>query len=132
MDLQAVQLYKLLTVGCGVPFFPVSHCPSHLTVGCGSIVSVIFTVGCGTHCSLLYIYDIRSFTVHLANELWYFSLYSKWTFTIYSTCRIVEAETHTSNNAYVRRNPNANFSTRGQNQDLVHKIYKSWKQSKHQ
>ena len=51
MDLQAVQLIESLTVGRGVSLFPVSHCPSHLTVGRGPIVPVIFTVGRGTHCS---------------------------------------------------------------------------------
>ena len=51
MDLQAVQLIESLTVGRGVSLFSVSHCPSHLTVGRGSIVPVIFTVGRGTHCS---------------------------------------------------------------------------------
>ena len=50
MDLQAVQLYESLTVGRGFPLFPVSHCPSHYTVGRGTIVPVIFTVGCGTYC----------------------------------------------------------------------------------
>ena len=29
------------------------------------------------------------------------------------------------NNAHNRRNPNANLSTRGQNWDLVHKVYES-------
>ena len=29
------------------------------------------------------------------------------------------------NNAHVRRNPNTNFSTRGQNWDLVRKVYES-------
>ena len=51
MDLQAVQLIESLTVGRGVPLFSVPHCPSHLTVGHGSIVPVIFTVGRGTYCS---------------------------------------------------------------------------------
>ena len=51
MDLQAVQLFELLTVGRGASLFPVSHCPSHLTVGRGPIVPVIFTVGRGIHCS---------------------------------------------------------------------------------
>ena len=35
------------------------------------------------------------------------------------------------NNAHVRKNPNANLSTRGRSRDLVHKVYESQKQSTH-
>ena len=48
------------------------------------------------------------------------------------TCRIVEAKRIPATMPTIERKPNANLSTRGRNQDLVHKVYESWKQSKHQ